>query len=46
MELVTFENALPTGFSSSPVISNVICYDLDTEFLEFAEKNNCVYTRY
>lgn len=44
--LVTIDNILPTGFSTSPTISNIVCLDMDNDFLEFAKINWYTYTRY
>nr|WP_301272501.1 trypsin-like peptidase domain-containing protein [Acetobacter cerevisiae] len=37
---------LPQGAPSSPVLSNMICFRLDKELLEFAKQAKCIYTRY
>lgn len=46
LKLIIIDNILPTGFSTSPTISNIVCIDMDNEFLDFAKKNWYVYTRY
>ena len=45
-ELTTVEGFLATGFSPSPVISNVVCERLDTDFLALAARYGATYTRY
>jgi S1-C subfamily serine protease len=37
---------LPQGAPTSPVISNMICYRLDTDLLEVAKAGRAIYTRY
>lgn len=37
---------LPQGAPSSPVLSNMICFRLDRELLEYAKSVRCIYTRY
>jgi len=41
-----YENQLPQGAPTSPVISNMICAKLDTELQRFSKKYGCFYTRY
>jgi S1-C subfamily serine protease len=41
-----FENHLPQGAPSSPVISNMICFRLDTDLLQVAKDSRAIYTRY
>ncbi len=45
-ELTTVNGVLATGFSPSPILSNIVCAVLDTNFLALAEKNGATYTRY
>lgn len=45
-ELLTVNKILTTGFSTSPVISNIICLDMDQKLLEFSGKHGFEYTRY
>lgn len=40
------KNWLPTGAPTSPVISNLVCMELDEELNVLANKNNYSYTRY
>lgn len=37
---------LPQGAPSSPLISNMICFRLDKEFISFSKKYRLLYTRY
>ena len=45
-QIACFENQLPQGSPSSPVISNLIARPLDMALLKIAKDNNCSYTRY
>lgn len=45
-QVCCFEGKLPQGASSSPVISNFICYRLDNELISFAKKYKLDYSRY
>ena len=40
------KSVLPQGAPTSPVLSNIICYDLDNELLELAKDFGLNYTRY
>lgn len=44
--LCCFDGRLPQGAPTSPVISNMICYRLDTELLRIAKGARAIYTRY
>jgi RNA-directed DNA polymerase len=37
---------LPQGAPTSPVLANLVCYDLDTQLEALAGNFDCVYTRY
>ena len=37
---------LPQGAPSSPLLSNMICFRLDNNLMEFAKEARCIYTRY
>lgn len=42
----SFEKKLPTGAPSSPVLSNIVCYQMDLELETFCEQHAIRYTRY
>lgn len=44
-KLVTINNFLPPGYSTSPVISNIVVKAMDEDLLQLCGAN-CVYTRY
>jgi RNA-directed DNA polymerase len=44
--LTTYDNALPTGAPSSPIISNFIFYNTDKRLNAFAKNNDLSYSRY
>ena len=44
--LGTYEKVLPTGSPSSPVLANIVCYEIDKEFENLCQKYNIRYTRY
>lgn len=44
--LTTYEDRLPMGTPTSPVLSNLACRDLDRELIIFSEKMGLTYTRY
>lgn len=46
LEIVTLHGYLPTGAPSSPVLSNIYCYDMDLELLKFSKEYKLTYTRY
>jgi len=45
-QICCFEDKLPQGAPTSPIISNMICAKLDNELNRFARKHRCKYTRY
>lgn len=45
-QLCCFENRLPQGAPTSPVISNMIARGLDRELEALAKRHRCTYTRY
>lgn len=45
-QLVTYQNKLPQGSSTSPIISNMICLRMDNEFMRLSKELGCTYTRY
>ncbi len=44
--LGTFEKKLPTGAPTSPVLSNMVCYQMDKQLEEYCSKCELTYTRY
>ena len=45
-QICCFNNQLPQGAPTSPVVSNMICSKMDSQLRQLAKKNRCVYTRY
>ncbi len=45
-QICCFNNQLPQGAPTSPVISNMICSRLDAKLQQLAKKHNCTYSRY
>lgn len=45
-QLVCFENKLPQGAPTSPIISNMVCQRMDHDFIKFAKNNHLIFTRY
>ncbi|WP_145408422.1 reverse transcriptase domain-containing protein [Paenibacillus xylanexedens] len=41
-----YNNVLPQGAPTSPILSNMICFKLDKEMRNIAKLYNCDYTRY
>ena len=46
LELVTVNESLPVGFSTSPLISNACLFEFDNAFQKFCEEREFAYTRY
>jgi RNA-directed DNA polymerase len=44
--LCCFNNSLPQGAPTSPIIANIVCMRLDGELSRLARTNGCKYTRY
>lgn len=44
--LCTFNNVLPQGSPTSPILSNMICRKMDNELQNLAKSCKCTYTRY
>ncbi|WP_286297678.1 reverse transcriptase domain-containing protein [Vibrio apostichopi] len=40
------ETVLPMGFSSSPIISNIVFRKIDVQIHKYCNENNIIYTRY
>jgi len=45
-KICTFNNFLPQGSPTSPVLTNFICRKLDHRLIHLARKHYCYYTRY
>ncbi len=45
-KILTIEGVLPLGLHTSPLVSNLICLQLDEDFSNLSIKYNCKYTRY
>lgn len=46
VDLVTYNEILPQGAPTSPILSNIVCQDLDFALINLAKKYNLKYTRY
>lgn len=45
-QICCYNNQLPQGAPTSPIVSNMICAKLDSELQYLAKKYGCLYTRY
>jgi len=45
-QICCFNNSLPQGAPTSPVVSNMICARMDSQLLRLAQSRRCIYTRY
>jgi RNA-directed DNA polymerase len=45
-QICCYENQLPQGAPTSPIVSNMICVQLDSQLQKLAKKYHCIYTRY
>ena len=45
-QICVYDNQLPQGAPTSPVISNMLCRKMDSELQDLAWKNRCYCTRY
>jgi RNA-directed DNA polymerase len=45
-QICCFNNELPQGAPTSPVVSNMICAKMDDQLRDLARKHRCLYTRY
>lgn len=45
-QICCFDNSLPQGAPTSPIISNMICAKMDGQLQDLAWKHRCFYTRY
>lgn len=46
VDIVTYDNKLPIGVSTSPSLSNILFNDADRKIKSFANNNQYIYTRY
>lgn len=45
-QICCFENELPQGAPTSPIVSNMVCARMDTQLQRLARQHRCTYTRY
>lgn len=45
-QICCHQNSLPQGAPTSPVITNMICAQLDSQLQRLAKNHNCTYSRY
>ena len=45
-QICCYQGRLPQGAPTSPIVSNIVCRQLDNRLLDFAKANKLVYTRY
>lgn len=45
-QICCFENKLPQGAPTSPIVSNMVCAKMDADLLKLAKSIRCTYTRY
>lgn len=45
-QLISYDNKLPQGSATSPIISNFICKKMDHNFIKFSKQNSLTYSRY
>jgi RNA-directed DNA polymerase len=45
-QICCFDNQIPQGAPTSPIISNMVCARLDSQLQALAREHHCVYTRY
>lgn len=45
-QICCYDNQLPQGAPTSPIISNMVCLQLDSQLQRLAKKQHCMYTRY
>ncbi len=45
-QICCHKGALPQGAPTSPVVSNMICYRMDSQLQRLASEHQCFYTRY
>lgn len=44
--ILTYKNSITQGSVTSPIISNMVCFRMDREFIRFCRSNNIAYSRY
>ncbi len=45
-QICCYDNGLPQGAPTSPIVSNMICSKLDSELQRLAKRRKCTYSRY
>jgi RNA-directed DNA polymerase len=45
-QIISFNNELPQGAPTSPIVSNMICAKMDSQLQRLAKEYSCTYTRY
>lgn len=45
-QICCYQGKLPQGAPTSPIVSNIVCRQLDNRLLDFAKENKLTYTRY
>ena len=45
-QIACYNGKLPQGAPTSPILTNMVCAPLDTQFTKLAKKHNLCYTRY
>ncbi len=45
-QICCFNNQVPQGAPTSPIITNMICAKMDSQLIQLAKVNRCDYTRY
>lgn len=45
-QICCFDNQLPQGAPTSPIVSNMICAKMDSQLRRLAQRHRCMYTRY
>ncbi|MBL1384973.1 MAG: RNA-directed DNA polymerase [Colwellia sp.] len=46
IELVVFDDHIPAGFSTSPILSNICLFEFDNQLNKYCNEHNLTYTRY
>lgn len=46
VDYLSYDDVLPTGFSTSPVLSNSILFQFDNDLIEYCRSKGILYTRY